>query len=67
MMLYGFAKLSDEQLQKVRAWEVETGKRLLVFRQFEAVPAFINREQVESLRALEQELGNVVVAVEATE
>ena len=64
MQLYGFASLTDGQLERVRAFEAETGERLLVFRPFEVMPAFLSREQVERLRALEEELGDIIVAIE---
>jgi hypothetical protein len=64
MQLYGFAKLTDEQIKQVTAFEAETGKRLLVFRPFEVMPAFLSREQVERLRALEEQLGDIIVAIE---
>jgi hypothetical protein len=64
VILYGFAKLTDQQLQKCADWEAQTGKRLLVFRQFETEPAMLDRKQVDALRALEQELGDIIIAVD---
>jgi len=63
MRLYSFAELTDEQLENVRAFEKETGKTILVFREFEMGTAALDKVEIERLRSLEKELGNIAVAV----
>lgn len=64
MELYTYARLSDEQLERVRQFEAETGKKALVLKQVEAEPAMLSAPQVKALRALEHDLGHIVVVVE---
>ena len=61
--LYSLAHLSDEQLQKVKAFEKETGKTILVFRDFETDAAMLSADQVKQLQGLEKDLGHVAIAV----
>jgi hypothetical protein len=63
MDLYGFAKLSPEQLARVQETEKKIGTRLLVLHALEVTPDALQQEQVEALRRLEQELGHIILAV----
>lgn len=63
MRLYGFAKLSDDELRRVQEFERDTGKRLLVYRPFDAEPAELTAKQMERLEQLERDLGDVIIAV----
>ena len=62
-MPYGFAKLSDEQLAKVKDLEKKTGKTLLVYRTYEAEAANLTPEELAQVKELENELGYMAIAV----
>jgi len=61
--LYGFANLSTEQLAAVRAFEADTGKRVLVLRRIDVRPADLSPEELARLEALEEQLGDIILAV----
>jgi len=61
--LYGFANLSAEQLAAVRAFEADTGKRVLVLRRIDVLPADLSPEELARLEALEEQLGDIILAV----
>lgn len=63
MPIYTYAKLTEEQLEKVRAFEEETDKRVLVLRSYNAQPDELGEEELEELQDLEAELGYVILAV----
>ncbi len=63
MRLYGFATLSDEELLRVQEFERDTGKRLLVYRPFDAEPADLSAEELHRLERLERDLGDVIIAI----
>jgi hypothetical protein len=63
MPIYTYAKLTEEQLGKVRAFEEQTDKRVLVLRSYNAQPDELGEEELEELQALEGELGYIVIAV----
>lgn len=62
-MPYGFAKLNDEQLAKVRAFEEETGKTVLVYRQYDVQADDLDQEELSRIRKLEEELGYLAIVV----
>ncbi len=62
-MLYCYAKLTDEQLSRVKAFEAETGKKALVLRRVPVKPEDLAPDEITKLEALESELGMVVVVV----
>ena len=63
MPIFCYARLTDEQLKKVQAFEKETGKKALVLGHYNMKPEEISEEELEKLEALEQELGYVIVVV----
>ncbi|MFO7917512.1 MAG: hypothetical protein R6V13_05500 [Anaerolineae bacterium] len=63
MAIYTYAKLTEEQLGKVRAFEEETDRRVLVLRSYNAQPDELGEEELEKLQDLEAELGYVILAV----
>ena len=63
MSLYCYAKLTDEQLAKVRAFETETGKKVLILKETRIEPEYLGKEEYEKLLALEKELRYVAVVV----
>jgi hypothetical protein len=62
-MLYCYAKLSDEQLARIKAFEEETGKTVLALREIDVEAELLSREEMDRLRALEKELGLVLLVV----
>ncbi len=64
MPIYTYAKLTEEQLEKVRTFEEETDKRVLVLRSYNAQPDELGEEELDKLQDLETELGYVILAVE---
>lgn len=63
MPIFTYAKLTEEQLEKVRTFEEETDKRVLVLRSYNMQPDELGEEELEELQALEAELGYVILAV----
>ena len=64
MQLYTYAKLSEDELAKVRDFESRTGKTALVLKQVEAQPEMLDRDEMQALATLEQELEYLVVVVQ---
>jgi hypothetical protein len=62
-MLYTFAKLTDEQLAKLRAFEQRTGKQVLALTEIALWADRLTPEQLAELQELEKELGCLLVAV----
>lgn len=62
-MLYCYAKLSDEELGKVKAYEAETGKRALVLREVNVEADDLSADELSRLRELERELGYIAIVV----
>jgi hypothetical protein len=63
MDLYGFAKLTPEQVARVQETEKQIGTRLLVLHGLEVTPDTLTPDHLEALRRLEQELGHIILAV----
>ncbi len=63
MPYYCYAKLDDEQLNKLRSVEQETGKTILVFREVDIHPDQVAPEDLSKLKDLEKQLGYIAVAV----
>ena len=63
MQLFSYAKLTDAQLAKIKAFEAEAGKTALVLREARMDADVLSAEEMEKLQALEQELGYVIVVV----
>ena len=63
ILLYCYAKLTGEQLAKVKAFEAEIGKTVLALREVDLQAEFLSKEEMEKLRALENELGLILLVV----
>jgi hypothetical protein len=63
MPIYTYARLTEEQLGKVRSYEEEMEKRILVLRSYNMQPDELSEEELQKLQDLERELGYVIVAV----
>jgi len=62
-MLYCYAKLTEEQLAGIKAFEAEIGKTVLALREVGVEAEFLSREEMRKLQALESELGLVLLVV----
>lgn len=62
-MLYCYAKLTEDQLAKVKAFEAESGKTVLALREVDLQAEFLSKEEMKKLQALEQELGLILLVV----
>ena len=62
-MLSSLSKLSDEQLQEIRALEKSIGKTLLSYSSYDVVADNLTEEELEKVHELEETLGIVLVAV----
>jgi hypothetical protein len=62
-MPYGFAKLSDEQLAKVKELEKKTGKKVLVYRTYDVQAEDLTPEELTQVKELEKELGYMAIVV----
>lgn len=62
-MLSSLSKLSDEQLQEIRALEKSIGKTLLSYSSYDVVADNLTEEELEKVHELEETLGTVLVAV----
>jgi len=62
-MLYCYAKLTEEQLARVKAFEAEIGKTVHALREVEVEAEFLSREEMRKLQSLESELGFVLLVV----
>ena len=60
--LYTPARLADDQIARVRAFEQKTGRILLAFQALEQPVAPLSEVERQQLMALEQDLGVVMVA-----
>ncbi|HHX45555.1 MAG TPA: hypothetical protein GX714_16465 [Chloroflexi bacterium] len=63
-MLYPYAKLSENQLSKIRLFEAETGKRVLALQRVEVNLAELTAEELHKLEELEHEVGFILIAIE---
>jgi len=63
MPIFTYARLTEKQLGKVRAFEEETDKRILVLRSYNMQPDELSEDELEKLQELEAELGYIIVAV----
>jgi hypothetical protein len=62
-VLYCYAKLTEEQLAKVRAFEAKSGKKVLALRYVPIKPEDLTPEEAQELDELEQELRMVLLVV----
>jgi hypothetical protein len=62
-MLYCWAKLSDQQLAKIQAFEAETKKKVLALTEVPIEAELLSKVEVTKLQALEKELGKVLLVV----
>lgn len=62
-MLSSLSKLSDEQLQEIRALEKSIGKTLLSYSSYDVVADNLTEEELEKVHELEETLGTALVAV----
>jgi hypothetical protein len=62
-MLYCYARLTEEQLARIKAFEAEIGKTVLALREADVEAEFLSREEMRKLQALEGELGLVLLIV----
>ena len=62
-MLYCYARLTEEQLARIKAFEAEIGKTVLALREADVEAEFLSREEMRRLQALEGELGLVLLIV----
>jgi hypothetical protein len=63
MPLYCYANLTKEQLEKVRALEAETDKRILILSDYQPEYADLTKDELCQLMDLERELGYVAIAI----
>jgi hypothetical protein len=66
-MLYPYAKLSENQLSKIRLFEAETGKRVLALQRVEVNLAELTAEELHKLEELEHEVGFILIAIEGSQ
>ncbi|UZJ41398.1 hypothetical protein OO006_13815 [Prosthecochloris sp. SCSIO W1101] len=62
-MLSSLSKLSDEQLQEVRALEKSIGKTLLSYSSYNVVADDLTEQELLQVRELEKKLGTALVVV----
>jgi len=62
-MIYTFAKLTEEQLAKLQAYEAEHGQKVLALTEVTVDVEMLSRKQVLELQALEKELGVILLVV----
>jgi hypothetical protein len=62
-MFYRLLNLPADKLAKIQAIEAETDHPLLAFSEVQASPAQLDRETLAKIRALEEDLGIVLLAV----
>ena len=62
-MLYCYAKLSDAQLAKIRAFEQEHKKKVLALRPVDVEAETLSKAEISKLQALEKELEFVLLVV----
>ena len=62
-MLYSLSNVPADKLPEIQAIEAEIGQPLLAFTEVKAEPARLDRDKLAKIRALEENLGVVLVAV----
>jgi len=62
-MLSSLSKLTPEQLEEIRSLEQKLGKTLLSFSSYDVVSDDLNEADLATLKALEEKLGTMLVAV----
>ena len=62
-MLYSLSNIPADKLAEIQAIEAEIGQPLLAFSEVRAEPARLDREKIDRIQRLEDELGVVLVAV----
>ena len=63
-MLYACTDMENEQLGALQALEQEIGKTLIALTPIESDPAAVADPELDKIKALEERLGVVLVAVE---
>lgn len=63
-MLYSYATMDSDKLGAIRALEKDIGTPILAMQALDVPPAKVDRKALERIKALEEELGIVLVAVE---
>jgi PHD/YefM family antitoxin component YafN of YafNO toxin-antitoxin module len=64
MSLYTYAALTPEQVEKVQALEADTGKRILILREYRPEYAELSDDEFRRMMELEREMGVVAVAIQ---
>jgi hypothetical protein len=62
-MLSSLSKLTPEQLEEIRTLERKLGKTLLSFSSYDVVSDEMSEADLATLKALEEKLGTMLVAV----
>jgi len=62
-MLSSLSKLTPEQLEEIRSLEQKLGKTLLSFSTYDVVSDDLSESDLATLKALEEKLGTMLVAV----
>jgi hypothetical protein len=62
-MLSSLSKLTPEQLEEIRSLEQKLGKTLLSFSSYDVVSDEMSEADLATLKALEEKLGTMLVAV----
>ena len=62
--MYTLAKLDEEKLKILQDYENRSGNRVLALQEVPVTPSLLPADQVAGLRALEDELGLCLLAVE---
>ncbi|HHE32358.1 MAG TPA: hypothetical protein ENL07_06970 [Chlorobaculum parvum] len=62
-MLSSLSKLTSEQLEEIRSLEQKLGKTLLSFSTYDVVSDDLSESDLATLKALEEKLGTMLVAV----
>ena len=62
-MLYSLSNIPEDKLAAIQAVVAEIGQPLLAFTEVKAEPARLDRDKLAKIRAIEEDLGIVLVAV----
>lgn len=62
-MVYAVSKVGESKLEKIKAFEEETGVTLLALSELDVEPAKLQDGTLDDIKALEEELGVTLVAV----
>ena len=62
-VLYCYARLTDEQLAKLQAYESETGKKVIALAELDLEAEELAQDELTKLQELEETLGCVLLAV----